>query len=99
MPQLSRAPAREEQPQSIEERAAEMAIANEMARMDPLALMVEGLAQSANLLAESFNAKAEKNARLPERQQLEQLDTTALKEVIDAQHKAITAAIEYRAEQ
>ncbi len=69
---------------------------------DPLAQMVEDLAQNAQTLGMIFNEKTRRAAEAakhlpPDQQPLP--DTTDLKNVIDAQAKAIEVALAYRKDQ
>ena len=87
---------------SVEETAAKMAADNKMARVDPLALMINQVSKDYQTLGQIFDEKArrleEKNKNVPVDQQ-ELPDAAELKALVDAGATAAQLIIEYRREQ
>jgi hypothetical protein len=84
------------------EKAAQMAAANNMARVDALPVMVQNLVRDAQTLGRIFDEQARRiavrNIGLPPDLQ-EQPDFNQLKDLIDAQANATAAIVKLREEQ
>lgn len=87
---------------TLQEKAAMEAAAKNMARLDPVAQLVEQVTRDYNQLGAIFDAKAqrlaEKNQSLPPNQQ-ELPDTKELKQLIDAGAALIQIQLAYRDDQ